>query len=341
MVVLLPTSSSIKTWSNEYVFFAVSHFCSQKCCETHWETHSQKLWESNHRPSTAGVTHRSFENRTISHPQPGSLTEALRIEPSAIHSRGLQIEISRHAAFVIKVRAESTNRNQSCPCRKGQRYGLSIWILESEEKEPMKESRLSSLTKEGAAGQKVKIWVGRQGQVRNQRNQRSEIGGYGYRYRHVLMSCPASTPPLWVCICWLCVWCMCLDVVPCIWKKDAPLGTCRAHAPLSYVIVLCTVSLHIFLWCYVCGVMPCTITPPGVFMSCPCPPIICHGIVHCVPCEGVWRSLQIKTPCGVQEEVFERNDISHLWKECCLVPHPWAQLQRQGAPLPFTPTGVP
>ncbi len=76
------------------------------------------------------------------------LPEALRIEPSAIRSRGLQIEISGHVAFVIKVGDESThlsfgigisyvhtgkvrdmtfpsqfrNRNQSCPCRKGQRY---------------------------------------------------------------------------------------------------------------------------------------------------------------------------------------------------------------------------
>ncbi len=37
----------------------------------------------------------------------GSLPEALRIKPSAIHSQGLQIEVSRHAAFVIKVGAES------------------------------------------------------------------------------------------------------------------------------------------------------------------------------------------------------------------------------------------
>ncbi len=92
---------------------------------------------------------------------------------------------------------------------------------------------------------------------------------------------------------------MCLDVVPCIGSPCVSLHMflvcvmhvlrCRAlhmerkkHAPYVhvvplppiYVMVLCGVSLHIFLLCHVCGVMPCARTAPGMSMLCPCPPIM-------------------------------------------------------------------
>ncbi len=128
------------------------------------------------------------------------------------------------------------------------------------------------------------------------------IGGYGYRYRCVLMLCPASAPPVWVCICFLCVWCMCSDVVPCIWKGR--------NTPPMYMLCLCPLSMS---WCcavwvciFFCCVMYVVSCPVlELPLGCPCcahAPQSCYSVVRCVPYEGVWRSLQSKFHCGVQEK---------------------------------------